>query len=352
MRKLRELEPDSAVALRNLIQFVQESRGEEAAREEVLGQIQKATTHERRLPLQVTLAEIDYENDRKDKAREVLRSISANETKTGPALTARLLMGQFLAREEKFDEAMAAATSVLELDKKNALALGLKAAIHSELNNHKQAVIDVRAAMNESPRNINLRRLASRIYSRKGNFDLALENLATTVALSGYEPKYAQEYATSLRGSNQNRAVESVLTESARRNPGNRDLLAAVAAVRLRLQDWAGAEQAARRLRGLESGLQADKIHAVVLTGQQRYGESIELLQRLAESNGENASIMAALTQVYIKAGQTSQARAYIDRVLSENPLNTAALRISGALHALNDDLESAEQFFPRRHPR
>ena len=189
MRKLRELEPDSAVALRNLIQFVQESRGEEAAREEVLGQIQKATTHERRLPLQVTLAEIDYENDRKDKAREVLRSISANETKTGPALTARLLMGQFLAREEKFDEAMAAATSVLELDKKNALALGLKAAIHSELNNHKQAVIDVRAAMNESPRNINLRRLASRIYSRNGNFDLALENLATTVALSGVRAK-------------------------------------------------------------------------------------------------------------------------------------------------------------------
>ena len=148
-----------------------------------------------------------------------------------------------------------------------------------------------------------------------------------------------RDSATSLRGSNQNRAVEAVLTESARRNPGNRDLLAALAAVRLRLQDWAGAEQAARRLRGLESGLQADKIHAVVLTGQQRYGESIELLQRLAESNGENASIMAALTQVYIKAGQTSQARAYIDRVLSENPLNTAALRISGALHALNDDI-------------
>ena len=39
------------------------------------------------------------------------------------------------------------------------------------------------------------------------------------------------------------------------------------------------------------------------------------------------------------KHGYRNQARAYIDRVLSENPLNTAALRISGALHALNDDI-------------
>lgn len=346
LRKLRDLEPESTEALTNLVQFVTDTRGLDAAREEVLGQIQKAATPQLKIPLQVMLAEMDYEAGRTEEARKTLKDILDNEVTTGPALEARLLLGQFSAREEKFDEALASATSVLAIDRKNALALGLKAAVQSEQNNHEQAVIDVRAAMNESPRNIKLRRLAARIYSRNGNNDLALESLATTVVLSGYEPGYAQEYAAALRTTNQTRAIEAVLSESARRFPKNRELLAALAAARLRLQDWTGAEQAAAALRALDSGLSADQIRAVVLTGQQRYGESIELLQRLAESNTADASIMAALTQVYIKAGQTSQARAYIEQVLQKNPKNTAALRINGALHALEDDLAGAEKLF------
>ncbi len=259
LRKLHELEPDSAEALRNLLQFVTDSRGEAAAREEILGQIQRVKTPALKLPLQVMLAEMDYEAGRKDEANTLLSEILANEASTGPALEARLLLGQIRAREEKFDEAMDAAKSVLAVDRKNALALGLRAAIHSERNNHEQAVIDVRAAMNESPRNINLRRLSSRIYARNGNADLALESLATTVVLSGYSSKYAQEYAAYLRNSDQQRAIGAVLSESARRHPKNRELLAALAAVRLRLQDWAGAEQAAAALRALESGLTADQ---------------------------------------------------------------------------------------------
>lgn len=346
LRKLRDLEPESGEALSNLVQFVADSRGISAAREEILGQIQKAATPKLKLPLQVMLAEMDYDAGRTEEARAHLQEILDNEEKTGPALEARLLLGQFNAREEKFDEALNRANSVLAIDGKNALALGLKAAVLSEQNNHEQAVITVRAAMNENPRDIKLRRLAARIYSRNGNDDLALESLATTVVLSGYDPEYAQEYAAALRTTNQTRAIEAVLSESARRYPKNREVLAALAAARLRLQDWTGAEQAAAALRALDAGLSADQIRAVVLTGQQRYGESIQLLQRLAESNTADASIMAALTQVYIKAGQTSQASAYIEQVLQKDPNNTAALRINGALHALADDLEGAEKFF------
>ena len=346
LRKLRDIQPDSDEALRNLIQFVSDTRGEQAAREEVQAQIVKAQTDAQRVPLQVMLAEMDYTAGNTDAAYALLDSMMSREDQTGPVVEARLLLGQFKAREGKFEEALQAANSVLAADRKNAIALGLLAAIHSEQGEHEQAVIDVRAAMNESPRNAKLRRLAARIYERNGNNDLAMESLATTVVLSGYDPDYAQEYAAALRRTDQTRAIEAVLTETARRHPNNRELLAALAAARLRLQDWTGAEQAARVLRAIEAGDSADRIRAVVLTGQQRYGESIELLQRLAESNAENASIMAALTQVYVKAGQTSQARAYINQVLAENPENAAALRISGALHALGDDMESAEQSF------
>lgn len=347
LRKLRDIEPESDEALRNLIQFVSDTRGEQAAREEVQIQIAKADSEAQRIPLQVMLAEMDYTAGNTDSAYALLNSMMSREEETGPVVEARLLLGQFKAREEKFDEALQAANSVLAADRKNAIALGLLAAIHSEQGQHEQAVINVRAAMNESPRNAKLRRLAARIYERNGNTDLAMESLATTVVLSGYDPDYAQEYAAALRRTDQTRAIEAVLSETVRRHPRNRELLAALAAARLRLQDWAGAEQAARVLRAIDGGGDsADRIRTVVLTGQQRYGESIELLQRLAESNTENASIMAALTQVYVKAGQTSQARAYINQVLANNPTNAAALRISGALHALSDEMESAEQSF------
>lgn len=347
LRKLRDIQPDSDESLRNLIQFISDTRGEQAAREEMQIQIAKADSDEQRVPLKVMLAEMDYTAGNTEEAYAAVNAMLASEDETGPIVEARLLLGQFKAREKKFDEALQAANSVLAADRKNAIALGLQAAIHSEQGRHEQAVIDVRAAMNESPRNAKLRRLAARIYERNGNTELAMESLATTVVLSGYDPTYAQEYAAALRRTGEIRAIEAVLTETVRRHPKNRELLAALAAARLRLEDWAGAEQAARVLRAIEKdGGSADRIRAVVLTGQQRYGESIELLQRLAESNAENASIMAALTQVYIKAGQTSQARAYINQVLAENPNNAAALRISGALHALADNAEGAEQSF------
>lgn len=346
LRKLQVINPNSSDATRNLVQFISDTRGDAAAREEVLAQIQRAGSEQQKVDLTVLLAEMDYKNKDIEAAYERLRTLIASQEDATLVIPAHLVLGQFKAAEGRFDEALQFARNVLAVDAKNATALGLSAAIHSEQGNHEQAVLDIRAAMNENPRDPKLRRLAAQIYSRNGNNDLAMESLATTVVLSGYDPKFAQEYASMLRTAGQTRAIEAVLTETVRRNPRNRELLAALAAARLRLQDWSGAEQAAAALRQLDSGDQAEQIRAMVLTGQQRYGESIELLQRLSESDGDNASIMAALTQVYIKAGQTGQARAYIDRVLAQSPDNTAALRISGALHALSDDLETAEQFF------
>ncbi len=346
LRKLHELQPESTEALRNLIQFVTDTRGEAAAMEEVKSQIARAENATRKVPLQILLAEMYYDSGDPEAAHSLLDSVIADEGQDSPALEARLLLGQFKAREQKFDEALAAANSVLAVDQKNAIALGLRAAIHSDQGNHEQAVIDVRAALNENPRNVKLRRLAARIYDRNGNNELAMESLATAVVLSGYDPQYVQEYAAALRNASQPRAIEAVLSEAARRHPKNRDLLAALAAARLRLEDWAGAEQAAAALRAVDTGDSADRIRAVVLTGQQRYGESIKLLERLAQSDEQNASIMAALTQVYIQSGQTEQARAYINNVLKKDPENAAALRISGALHALNGDLKSAEESF------
>jgi tetratricopeptide (TPR) repeat protein len=122
-------------------------------------------------------------------------------------------------------------------------------------------------------------------------------------------------------------------------------MLSGLAAARLRLEDWAGAEQVAEQLRAIDD-TDAAKVQAALLSGQKRYGESIELMQRLAAEPGATSDLMAGLVQVYVMAGQTREARAYINKVLAENPKNARALRLSGALYQLGDDQEAAEQAF------
>ncbi|MGY9055284.1 MAG: tetratricopeptide repeat protein, partial [Alphaproteobacteria bacterium] len=260
-------------------------------------------------------------------------------------IQAELLYGQFRAREGKYDEALKHALSVLTKDGKNAAGLGLRAAIYLEQGNNEQAVIDVRAALNESPRNAKLRRLAARVHDRNGNAELTNESLTTAVVLSAYDPVYVQEYITFLRRFDQHRKIEAILSDAINYYPKDRNLLASLAAARLRLQDWAGAEQAAALLRNL-GGVDADRVRVAILEGQQRYGESIELLQQLADQADADGSLMAGLVQVYVKAGRTSEAQAYVTQVLEKDPQNARALRLNGALLELNQDEEGAEKSF------
>jgi tetratricopeptide (TPR) repeat protein len=97
---------------------------------------------------------------------------------------------------------------------------------------------------------------------------------------------------------------------------------------------------------GYRIGLAPNRVRVAILEGQQRYGESIELLQQLADQADADGSLMAGLVQVYVKAGRTSEAQAYVTQVLEKDPQNARALRLNGALLELNQDEEGAEKSF------
>ncbi len=346
-RRLVDLQPGEPKPVRDLINLVREVRGEDAALEETAKQIEKAPTAVARRNLQILLSENEYNAGNTARAYKILDEVFASTSVPENLISANLLYSQFKGREKDFEESLVYANKVLDADEKNAIALGLRAAVYSEQGKSEESVLAIRSALNESPQNFRLRRLAAKIYERNGNDDLTNESFATAVLLSKYRPLIVREYISFLRRQNQYRAIESVLSETVRVHGEERELIAALAATRLRLQDWAGAERAAARLRLAENAeTDAERVRAAVLIGQKRYGESIQLMQRLAEEGDADGSIMAALIEVYVKAGQTGQARAYIDKVLEDDAANARALRLSGALYQLSDEQDKAEQEF------
>jgi cellulose synthase operon protein C len=343
LRKLLELEPTSMPAVRNLIQFIADTKGEAAAEEEIATQVSRTTIPQQKIALQAMLADIKYKNGERDKAYSILDSVLSADYPPEMLVDVQLMKGQFLAAEGRFDEALKAADAVIETDTKNAVALGLRAAVYSEQQRNQEAVTAIRSALNEAPRNQKLRRLAARIHMRNGDSELAAENMALAVTLSKYDPQYVQEYVDELGRRGQLRQMEGVLADAIAVHPKNKELLAALAAVRLRLQDWSGAGQVSEMLRKLDAE-DADRIEAMVLSGRKRYTESIELLERLAQDNASDPSLMPALVQAYINAGRTDDARAFIDKVMQENPQNDQAVRVSGALYETVGNLEAAER--------
>jgi tetratricopeptide (TPR) repeat protein len=120
-------------------------------------------------------------------------------------------------------------------------------------------------------------------------------------------------------------------------------MLVQLAEVRLRLNDWVGAEQAADALRALDGGQTlADQIDAASLTGQGRIAEGTSVLEGLASQPGGADSAMASLVVNYLRAGERDRAIAFLEGVLEENPDNTRALLLRAELDIQAGDPDAA----------
>ena len=139
----------------------------------------------------------------------------------------------------------------------------IRAALRVDEEDYDGAILDLRTALGEDPRNVTLLQLAATVQERNGNPELAGERLAAAMNASGYAPEVVLRYVRFLRGRGKMDAAETVLEGAVQRRPGEHELLAALGMARLQLRDWDGAEKAAASLRALgnpEAGRAADRI--------------------------------------------------------------------------------------------
>ena len=343
MRAIAEADPSNAAAALDVARFLIRGEGVEVGRAELERLI---ATAEDKFTFQMALAQLDHGTGREAEARALIEEIIASGGDADDVNAARVQLARFRLAGEDRAGARGLVEAVLAADANNVDALAIRAALLIDEEDYDAAILDLRTALHEAPRNVMLLQLAATAQERNGNPELAGERMAAAMRLSGYAPDSVLRYVRFLRGRGELNATETVLEEAVRRQPGERELLAALGMARLRLGDWGGAEAAAAGLRALgnpEAGRAAERIRAAALSGQEKFAEALDVLRRIAENPDETGSTIGAIVRTYVTAGQTEEAVAFVESELAKAPEDPLALRLRGALHQLAGEADEAE---------
>ncbi|MGF1553664.1 MAG: tetratricopeptide repeat protein [Paracoccaceae bacterium] len=326
LRDIAASAQDKTEARLDIVRFRLRVEGLDAAVAELRDQIDASAKGET-WPLREALAELLYDNDRQDEARAVMTRVA--ESGSNDASLARVVLARYAISEGDVERGEALIDAALEGDRANVDALAIRGAIQLERGEHGAAIETLRTGLTTEPNDVRLLLLSGRAHLRAGNEALGSDQLATATRVSDYAPQVAQEYVGFLLSQGRLDGAEAVLSEAARRAPDNRAVLSALAELRLRQQDWVGAETVAAQLRELEGGGDtAEDIVAASLSGQERFDESAAVLRGLLEQGGGNTRRLRAFVANLVAAERTSEARDFVERVLADNPDNRLARMI------------------------
>ncbi|MEO1774918.1 MAG: tetratricopeptide repeat protein [Pseudomonadota bacterium] len=350
LRAIVELEPQSVERKLDVVQFIGSTEGLEAGIAALDTLIDEA---EEKWPFREAKIAALMRYDREAEAMEILNTIIA-EGGEG-AIESKVMIARMRLTEGDIEAGQALIDEIIAQDETNVDALAMRGALEIERDDYDAALETLRIGLAVEPEDVRLLLLSGRANLLNGNDALGADQLANATRVSDYRADVSQEYVRYLLQRGRVDGAEAVLSETARRAPTNRDVLMALAELRLRLEDWVGAETVAKQMRELDGGADmAERVLAASLTGQERFEESLSILSGLANDASSREQTMTALVQSMVAADKGADAEAFIGRVLQEDPNNFQARMLQASLaQNAGDDararslFESIAQDFP-----
>ena len=342
LRGLVAAQPGEAGPVSSLVRFVYTENGPDAARAELQRLIDGS---EDPLRFELMLAELNARSGRRDAAIAELKEL-AGRAGEDVNLVRAALARQLVAAEdtEQADQVISAA---LEHDAKDVEILVLSIQRLLTTNQLEPAGRQLRLALEEAPEDVRVLLLSGQLQELLNNFSLASDRLAKAVQLDDYRPATTERYIRFLLRISEPAAAEVVLSTAIQRHAGSPQLFALLGFTRIQLQDWTGAERAARGLEQLDAD-RANQMRAAILIGQERFDEGAGILRDLVGTTEQQASTVAALVQTYLRNGQLDEAEAFLEELLAENPQNIQALGIRGNLYLAARNFPKAETYYRR----
>ncbi|MCA8883643.1 MAG: tetratricopeptide repeat protein [Rhodobacteraceae bacterium] len=246
------------------------------------------------------------EKSSSDVVRNMKTTLARMLLADGDKLRAQALVGEVLA-EDPGDQA----------------ALKMKAAWLIEDDQVRDAVLALRTALDQAPRDPETITLLARAYERGGNRELMADSLALAFEASNAAPAESLRYASYLIGNEKYLAAEDVLLRAVRLSPTNIDLMRSLSEVYMGMNDLPRAEQVVTALRqvGTDDALVlANSIQAAVLQRSARTDESIRLMQNMIEEGQSTLAAQTAIIRTRLANGELTEARAYMDEVIANTP--------------------------------
>lgn len=328
----------------NVVRFLNQFKGADAARQELLSRINAGGEVFR---YQIALAEFDFAQGNATDSIQLLESLIKNARSRDDALAAQNKLAQVQFSRKNFDAAEALVSEILRKDSNNIDGLRIRASIHLERKRFEAAIADLRQALNGQPRSTELMLLLALAYERSGSIELAERQYADATTSSGFSPTAGLPYVEFLRRRGGIERAEGLLTEMATRAPSNIAVLSTLADVMLTRQNWIGAQEIAEKIRRMgEEGILPDRILSAALSGRSQYDESIRILENVYSATPNAIQPMVALVSTMVRAQRLDRAVNFLQSVLQANSENAEAYALLGAVQILQKAPDQAVKSF------
>ena len=271
---------------------------------------------------------------------------TSDQTRKIKGILARMLDKSRADDPAHAPRARALIEEVLAEDKSNIDGLKLRAAWAIAEDRSGDAIVDLRAALDQAPRDAQVLTLMASAHERDGDTNLVGERLAAAVDVSGAAPAESLRYAQFLMTQGRPQAMETVLSDARRVNPSNPQILQALAQYYIGRGLWDRAEDVLATMTALplndQGRMSVQRLRAASLAGQNRIDESLAILQEGISPNTRIAATLA-IVQTHLRAGKPVEARKQLEKALAEIPQDPVLRLLLGNLEATAGRTAEAE---------
>jgi cellulose synthase operon protein C len=336
---------DNKIGL-DLVRFLVATKGAEAGRAELEARIKAGGDA---FDYQIALAELHVGQNRADAAVQTLQKLVEAAATPDKKLAAQVKLAEVhLAKNDKA-AAEPLIADVLAKDRRNGGALRLRAALSIDKGQFDSAISDLREALNDQPKSIELLSLMAVAYERSGKAELADRQYADALKSSNANPDIVLRYVAFLQRKGDVARAEEILTDAANRNSGNLQIWSALAQVKLSRQNWPGALAIADAIGRVDQGrVVAEQIRAAALAGQNKIDESIAALEAAHKAGPDAPQPALALASAYVKQGKPDKAAALLQTISDKFPSNAQLLVFLGQAKLAEKKNDQALQSFKK----
>jgi predicted Zn-dependent protease len=346
LRSISDPKADPPGAYIDLIRFLAELRGPEAAHAEIERGI---AGNPDSVPLRAVRAGLDFEAGERDKAVSELEAILKDAQPSAETNNVRVALAKMFSTMGNEVGARRLIEEVLAADAAHVEALKIKAAWQIRDDDTDGAIAGLRAALDKAPEDAQVMSMMAEAYTRAGNHDLARDYLALAVDASGNAPAESIRYARRLMSEGRWLPAEDVLLPALRLDPDNVELLVTLGQLYVAMKDDGRTKQVVDTLRRLETAQAAagaTQIEAALRNTQGGTEEVMSFLEGLAASEDADLSAKLALLRAKLAAGQTEEALTYAEGLVAAAPDNPQLRFALAAARSAGGDAAGAEELY------
>ncbi len=342
MEILVGLDPENNDAKLDVVRIVSAKDGADAAENRLRAFIEEFPKNQ---DLRFALVDLLYDRGALDKAITALEPLMGAD-EPAVELRAKNKLTLLHLRNGDRDKAEALVNEILKADANNTDALIRRAGLLLDEGKFENGVADLRTALSNNPDLVEAMVLMSSAFERQDNIDFARAELAKAFETSGKKARIANAYAKFLIRHGDARRAEDILVQSLAAFSGDLDNLKLLAAVRLDIRDWQGADEVASIIESLDVSAENDlasQIRTVALSGLGEYGQIIDMLSAQNKDAPLESRPLAMLVSAYLKADRVDEAEQVLQNVIASDANNYAARILLARTYGAGGDAAAGE---------